>query len=59
MKQYILFSFICIMVISTAINVTNKTLLMNNDLFVDNDDESFYTIDVLLVADGVFTPKIE
>ena len=55
MKQYILFCFIAI---SAAVNVTNKTLSSNNDLVVDDDDESFYTVDVLLEAGGVFVPKI-
>jgi len=45
------------MAISTAVNITNKTSSMFDELVIDNDDESFYTIDVLLVAGGVFPSK--
>jgi hypothetical protein len=51
MKAYILFCFVCVL----GENVTNNTLPMNNDLVVD---ESFYTVDVLLAADGVLTQKL-
>jgi hypothetical protein len=60
MQHYILFFVVFVVAISTAMNVTvsNTTLLtMDNEIFVDND-ESFYTVDVLLVAGGVFTPKV-
>jgi hypothetical protein len=55
MKQYILFCLVCIV---TGGNITNKTLPGNNDLSVNGDDESYYTVDVLLVADGVSTSNI-
>jgi hypothetical protein len=41
------------MAISTAVNITNKTSSVFNESVID-DDESFYTVDVLLVAGGVF-----
>jgi hypothetical protein len=53
MKQFIFFCFIAV---SAAVNVTNNTLSSNNDLVID--DESFYTVDVLLEAGGVLTPQI-
>jgi hypothetical protein len=57
MKQSVLFCLACIMGITIAGNVTNQTLSMDNDLFVNDDNESFYTVDVLLVPDGVSIPK--
>lgn len=56
MKQYILFCLVCILGITIAGNVTNKT---DNNLSVNGDDEDFYTVDVLLSADGVSIPKVE
>jgi hypothetical protein len=35
----------------------NKTLPVNNDLLDNGDDESFYTVDVLLLADGALMAK--
>jgi len=58
MKQYILFCLVCVLGIVTAGNVTNKTLVGNTDLSGNGDDESFYTVDVLLVADGVLNSNI-
>jgi len=58
MKQYILFYFVCVLGIAIAGNVINKTLPANNDLPVNGDDESFYTVDVILAADGVLDSKI-
>lgn len=59
MKQDILFYFVCILGITIAGNATNKTLSTDNDISISNDDEDFYTVDVLLTADGVSTPRIE
>jgi hypothetical protein len=58
MKQYIFVCLGCILGITMAVNGTNKTVPVNNDLLVDGDDEGFYTVDVLLVADRAPTAKI-
>jgi len=54
MKQYILCYLACILGITMA---ANKTLPVNNDLLDNGDDESFYTVDVLLLADGALMAK--
>jgi hypothetical protein len=54
MKQYILCYLACILDITMA---ANKTLPVNNDLLDNGDDESFYTVDVLLLADGALMAK--
>jgi hypothetical protein len=55
MKQYILLCFVCVLGMTIAANGTNTTSSINNDLL---DDESFYTIDVVLVADGISIPTL-
>jgi hypothetical protein len=57
MKQYIFLCLGCVLGIAMAGNSTNKTLTVNNDLLTDGDDEGFYTVDVLLIADRASTEK--
>ncbi|CAF1061694.1 unnamed protein product [Rotaria sordida] len=58
MKQNILFYFGCVMAISTVINALNGTLFVNNDFLIDSDNEHFYTVNILLEANGALTSKI-
>ena len=57
MKQYILLCLGCVLGITMAVNGTNKTSTVNNNLVTDGDGEGFYTIDVLLAADRASTEK--
>ncbi|CAF4353300.1 unnamed protein product, partial [Rotaria sordida] len=58
MKQNILFYFGCIMAISTVINALNETLFINNNFLIDSNNEHFYTVNILLEANGALTSKI-
>ncbi|CAF1287251.1 unnamed protein product [Adineta steineri] len=58
MKHFLIFFFGCIVAVSIAINTTVST---NNTVKVvidDDNNESFYTVDVLLTAGEVFSSKM-
>ncbi|CAF3554221.1 unnamed protein product [Rotaria sp. Silwood1] len=46
------------MAISIGINALNETFFMHNDFLIDGDSEIFYTVNILLEANGILTSKI-
>ena len=57
MKSILFLSVAILFAITSATNITNETTSILDDLPVDGEDESFYTIDVLLTADDALNGK--
>lgn len=57
MKSILFLSVAILFAITSATNITNETTSILDDLPVDGEDESFYTIDVLLTADDTLNGK--
>lgn len=58
MKLNIFLALAMFVAITSAMNVTNETTSIHDELFVDEEDENFYSVDVLLLADDAFNAQI-
>ena len=58
MKTNIILAFVMLMAITSAMNVSNETTSIHDELFVDEENENFYSVDVLLLADDALNAQI-